>query len=357
MRSRIKTQLHKGRLVSTILAGAWRDRDFPELDLEEAGLDEVTPLLYGSGAAALGWKRIERTRLKNSASAELLHQAYRLHSLQAAIHEQKIAKVFGLLNNAGVDAFLAKGWVAASLYTDTALRPYGDIDLCVRSDHFKDAERILSRPEAGDCWVDLHRRFVELNDRSFEDLFDRARIVPINGEPIRILGREDHLALLCIHLLKHGAWRPIWLCDIAAAVESLPKDFDWQICLGENKTHVNWIETTIALSRELLQARVERLPEHHHRILPEWLIANVLVQWSHPFAIDQPPMKHPIPMASLVRQPGNLIDGLRNRWPNAIIATVSVNGRFNNLPRLPYQLANCGARVAELLTPKKETES
>lgn len=357
MASKMKNRLRQGKLVSTMLAGAWRPESLPDLDLDEAGLNEVTPLLYGSGAAALGWKRVARSHLKDSASAELLHQAYRLHALQAAIHEQKIAKVFGLLNRAGVDAFLAKGWAAASLYSDTAMRPYGDIDLCVRPDHFSKAEEILSTPEAADCWVDLHKSFVELKDRRFDELFERARLEPLNGESIRIPSEEDHLALLCIHLLKHGAWRPIWLCDIAAAIESLPDGFDWKVCLGTNRTRANWIETAIALSQALLQADTGRLPKREVNHLPAWLIENVLLQWSHPFAMDQAPMNHLVPISGLLRQPANLIDGLRNRWPNAIIATISVNGRFNNVPRLPYQLANCGARMASVLTRTKQTES
>jgi hypothetical protein len=35
---------------------------------------------------------------------------------------------------------------------------------------------------------------------------------------------------------------------------------------------------------------------------------------------------------------------LGQRWPNPILATVSVNGQFNSFPRLPYQLGNCLVR-------------
>jgi hypothetical protein len=78
-------------------------------------------------------------------------------------------------------------------------------------------------------------------------------------------------------------------------------------------------------------------------------VENVLQQWNRPFAIHQPPMSHPIPMTDLFRHPSGLIEGLRQRWPNPIIATISVNGRFNNLPRLPYQMANCFSRIGRLI--------
>jgi len=350
-------KLRKGGLVAAVLSGAWRQGDLPELNISELDLDEATPLLNGSGGASLAWKRIANTHLQNSASAEVLHQAYRLHSLQSAMHEEKIAKVFRLLRQARVNPILAKGWVAARMYGDSGLRPYGDIDLCVRREQFKAAEEVLNSPEASDCSVDLHRHFVELSDRTFDEILERSGVAALGGEEIRTLGPEDHLGLLCIHFLRHGGWRPIWLCDIGATVESLPEGFDWNVCLGRNNTRASWIESAIGLAGRLLGAKTSHLPVKPAARLPAWLIENVLTQWANPFAIDQPPMRHPVPMAVLLHHPAGLVDGLRQRWPNAILATISVNGKFNNMPRLPYQLANCLARVRRLFLVDEETAS
>lgn len=348
MRSREMSR--KGSLVATMLSGAWRSSPFPPLHISEAELDEVTPLLYGSGAAALGWRRLTDTDLRNTSSAEVLHQAYRLQSLQADIHEQKIEKVFRLLRRARVDAVLAKGWVAARLYGDTAVRAYGDIDICVRPEQFKFAEEVLGATEANDCWVDLHKHFYEIEERTIDEIFARSRLISLGEEQIRTLCPEDHLALLCIHFLKHGAWRPLWLCDIGAAIESLPASFDWNLCLGRNKTRASWIICAIGLAKRLLRARTENLPITAEAMgPPPWLVENVLQQWAHPFAINQSPISHPVPMTHLLRHPAGLLEGLRKRWPNAIIATVSVNGKFNNFPRLPYQMANCISRMGRLL--------
>ena len=339
----------KGSLVAEVLAGAWRASALPTLEISERELDEVTPLLYDSGTAALGWRRVSKTPLRDSSSAEVLHQAYRLQSLQSEIHEQKIAKVFRLLRQSQVEALLGKGWATAGMYAEKALRPYGDIDICVRPEHFKLAEEILNTPEAADCWVDLHKHFSEIDERTVDDLFARSRTVSLGEEQIRILGPEDQLALSCIHLLKHGAWRPLWLCDVGVAIESLPATFDWDLCLGRNNTRAHWITCAIGLAKRLLRADTENLPAEIEPELPAWLIGNVLKQWANPFAIDQPPMSHPVPMSYLLRHPSGLVDGLRQRWPNPIIATVSVNGEFNNLPRLPYQMANCLSRIGRLL--------
>ena len=338
-----------GRLVAEVLAGSWRTSNVPPLEISEPELDAVTPLLYDSGTAALGWNRISKTSLRDSSSGELLHHAYRLQSLQSEIHEQKIEQLFRLLRQANVEAVLAKGWATAGFYSARALRPFGDIDICVRPEHYRSAEAVLRDPEAEDCWVDLHQHFSEIDDRTIDQLFARSSTVSLRSEQIRILGLEDQLALSCIHLLKHGAWRPLWLCDVGVIIESLPPAFDWNICLGANQTRANWIVCAIGLAKRLLRADTERLPAKLNIQLPGWLISNVLRQWERPFAINQPPMSHPIPLADLLRHPVGLLEGLRQRWPNPILATISVNGEFNNLPRLPYQMANCLARLGRLL--------
>ncbi|HWN11884.1 MAG TPA: nucleotidyltransferase family protein [Pyrinomonadaceae bacterium] len=347
----MKPTVRKGELVARVLAGSWRASKLPPLEISALELDEVSPLLYGSGAAALGWRRLSQTDLRESPPAELLHQAYRLLALQSEIHEEKIERVFRLLRQSSIEAVLAKGWAAAGLYPERTLRPYGDIDLCVHPRHFNLAKKVLAAPEVNDCWIDLHEHFSELADRKIDDVFARAASVSLRSETIRIVGREDHLALSAIHLLKHGAWRPLWLCDIGAAVESLPASFDWETCLGRDQKRAGWIVSAIGLANRLLAANVQALPVSAKAVeLPEWLVENVLKHWANPFAINQPPMRHPIPMAAQWRSPRGLAKALRERWPDPILATISVNGRFNSFPRWPYQVANCMSRILRVVT-------
>jgi hypothetical protein len=349
----MRTTKRQGQLVAKALAGAWRSKDLPVFDLSKSELDEITPLLMGSGAAALSWRRVSNSCLRESPSGELLHQAYRLQSLQSEIQEQKIEKVFRLLRGASVEAILAKGWAAAGLYPDRTLRPYGDIDICVRPRDYKLVEELFSQPDASECPVDLHRHFSEIGNRSVDELLSRSRLQQVGQEQLRVLSDEDHLALLCIHLLKHGAWRPLWLCDVAVVMESASASFDWELCLGKDDTRANWIRCGFGLAHRLLDARTDKLPSKVGRLTPpEWLIETVLKQWSTPFAAYQAPMNHPIPMADLWRQPLDLFDGVRQRWPNPIIATISVHGRLNNVPRLPYQIANCVTRAIRFLIPR-----
>lgn len=347
------SQVELANLVSGILAGSWRTLH-PGAKLPpnfgEADLDRVTPLLYNSGAGGIGWWRIRHTDLSASASAEVLHQAYRLQSLQAAIHETKIKKLFRALRHAGVDPLLFKGWSIARLYPDAALRAYGDIDICVRPAAYKQAQEVVSRPQLKDCWVDLHDRLYEIEDRPLEEVFARSRLVTLGEERIRVPALEDHFALLAIHFLKHGGWRPLSLCDLGLLLESLPEDFDWAVCLGKSRRRVNWIVSAIGLAHLLLDARIDdpAIAVRAKRI-PDWLLRSVLKEWETPLAIKQSPMKHPVPIASTLRSPTGLPKAIGQRWPNPILATISMNGQFNNFPRLPYQIGNLFARVGKFI--------
>lgn len=336
-----RRDIRKGLLVSAVLAGAWRNSEFPPINITQHDLDEITPLLCTSGVAALAWRRLSSTHLHESSTAAVLHQTYRLQSLQSAIQEEQIERVFRTLRAASVDAILAKGWAAAAFYTNRGLRPCGDIDICVRPSDFRMAQEVLSRPEANDCLVDLHKNFTELNDRSIDEIFARSIVVKLGHEEIRLLGPEDHLALLCIHLLKHGAWRPLWLCDIAAALESLPATFDWNIFLGRDPRRTAWIGCAVGLAHRLLGARIGHLPlKVEQTEVPPWLIRGLLEQWSSLFPADHLPIQPAPLMAKNLRTGRNIIKGVIERWPDPITATFNLGGNFNNFPRLPYQLAD-----------------
>ena len=348
----------RGRLVATALERSWRTSPPAELHLSPTQFEEVTPLLYDSGAAALGWWRIRETALRETPSGELLHQAFRLLALQANIHQTKIQKLFQIMRAAGVEPILLKGWAIARLYPQPALRPYGDFDLFVRPRDSRAARRVIESEAARGSWVDLHSRLDELPETSAEDLFARSQLVACGDEPVRVPGAEDHFALLAIHLLKHGAWRPTWLCDLGLLLESLPGNFDWDLCLGRNKRRANWILSAIGLAHELVGAEIaDEEIAARAREIPAWLARSVLKEWETPFAIDQPPMSHRAPMRSYLRHPRGFLSDLAHRWPNPILATVSVNGEFNRWPRLPYQLGNCFLRVGRLVFGPQESET
>ncbi|MFN2578345.1 MAG: nucleotidyltransferase family protein [Pyrinomonadaceae bacterium] len=340
-----------GQLVAATLKKSWISSPQPELPLDLSQIEAVTPLLYESGAAALGWWRLRDTKFSGTSSGELLHQAFRLFALRARTHEIRIEKLARLFREKNVEVILIKGWSIARHYPQQALRPYGDIDLLVRPGDYAAAAKVLSSEELRDCFTDLHTGPFELSDRSITDVFSRSQFVPCGDEQVRVLALEDHFALLAIHLLKHGAWRPLWLCDVGLLVDTMSSEFDWELCLGKDKRRSNWILSAIGLAGALLDASIndEQIRARAHA--PAWLIESVSKNWQAPFAGAHAPQKHRAPIRSYFRRPRGLLGDLGRRWPDPILSTISANGTFGHRPRLRYQIHNCVQRAARLALP------
>ena len=334
-----------GELVAAVLAGSWRLSP-PSLALSPAALAEVTPLLLTTGSGSLGWWRVRSTGLATGEAALELRQAYRLHTLQAVRHEQHVVTAITLLRSAGVEPLLVKGWAVARLYPERGLRPYGDIDLCVRPEQHSVALEIIGAATVDVGAVDLHKGLRELHRPSLDEVYDRSEVVRLAEADVPILGPEDHLRYLCMHMLRHGAYRALWLCDVAVVLESLPEDFDWDYLLSGDRRRADWVVCAIGLAHRLLGAEVEGFPvEQRARQLPRWLAPSVLRQWS----LQTHYMNTPS-LAYCMRHPTQIPRALRLRWPNPIQATVGVGGAFNELPRLPFQLGECVLRAAYFTT-------
>ncbi len=336
-----------GKLVATALSGAWR-RTPPPFELAADELNEVAPLLLRSGAGALGWWRARDTDLRGSPAALELRDAYRLHSLHSAMHQSEIRHAVLLLRASGIEPVLVKGWAVARFYPEMGLRPYGDIDLCFSREQYRAAEKLLERPAGKKLTVDLHDGFGQLDSTSPDDLLARSIMISIGDIEVRTLGLEDHLRILCTHLLRHSVWRPLWLCDIAAALEALPADFDWECFLGGDPVQADWLACAIGLAHQLLGVEVGPLPvAERARNLPSWLVPQVLRNWSRPFPELYPPLSYTRPLATYLRDPRGLIHTLRMRWPDAIEATVRLHGPLDESARLPYQLRNLLSRFGK----------
>lgn len=328
----------RGRLIARILNGAWRSLP-PELEISSADVTEIATLLLGSGAGALGWWRIRESDLNISPAAEELRQAYRLHTLHALAYQQKIKSAFSLLRVHNIEPILIKGWANARLYPQAGLRPYGDVDLCVRPDlHDRALSLLLGMSDARICPVDLHKALGRLDGRGWEEFYARSRVVKLDDEGVRVLSPEDHLHILCFHMLEDGAWRPIQLCDISAALEAADSSFDWDVCLGGDKRRAKWVASAIGLAHTLLGARLADTPkELREARAPRWLLPAVLKHWERPCLEDHRP---PELIAKTLCQPMRLPKAALKRWPDPIGATIRLKGSFNALPRLPFQLSD-----------------
>ena len=295
------------------------------------------------------------------ATAKGKAQAARILALEDCRNEGSVERVVSILNDAEIEPLLFKGWAVARHYAATHLRPYGDIDLCVPSAAYGAAQNALrrhaqknqGRPERGDffidcgpyakvCRVDLHENLAAAYMPDVGTLYERSTRVRCGVAAVRLLSPEDHLRLVCTHFLRHGAWRPLWLCDVAAMVEALTADFDWSRCLSSDERIAGWIRAGITMAHRVLACRVERVP---FGVLwadqPAWIERVMLREWEAPFALRWGGS----PALTIPRHARDFASWLRARWPNPIRAVVGVHGSFGNAPRLPFQLAHFATGV------------
>ncbi|HZS43933.1 MAG TPA: nucleotidyltransferase family protein [Blastocatellia bacterium] len=327
-----------GRMIAEMLATSWRDVPEPP-DINAGDLTAIAPILIRSGTGALGWWGIRDSHLAKSEAARELQLAYFNQKLLADERAADLKELFSLFAPAGITPILHKGWAAARVYPKTGLRPPGDIDLIVHPGQQQQAIELVNEFKDGQANIDLaHHELNELSDRTLDDLFARSRCVYLGKVPIRVLGPEDNLRLLSLHYIRHYGYRPLWLCDVAAAVESASADFDWDLCLGRDSRQANWIKAAIMLSHKLLRADLSTTPLVRARVhLPSYLIAEILNSWAAGYRTNyELTPKIERKMFTYFYRPREIFRGLADRWPSSLKVAVDYRQPINRLPRLPF---------------------
>jgi len=300
--------------------------------MDAGTLAALLPALKHGGVAGLAWNRVRRSPLADTPAGHELRQQFRHQALQRAVHEQALVEAWERLEGAGEDALLGKGWAASQLYPSAGLRPCGDIDLYVGVEWHARAFAALAgggRPLP----IDLHRGLADLSDRDLATVWGRSRILDRGSVRVRVPGPEDHLRLLSLHMLRHGVTRPMWLCDVAVALETRPPDFDWDWFRAGRSRRTAAALVGLRLAGELLGADLDGVPGV---AMPRWVAPAVLRAWASGIHRREPWLNQ-------VRvAPGR---ALREHWPGPIEATIGVGGRFDRWPRLPYQLAHLAGRA------------
>jgi hypothetical protein len=349
--------------IGSILAGSWRAEP-GAANVSETALAGCLPVLSTTGAAGLAWRRVSRNpSLRTTDGAERLHGLARQQAVDAMLHDRALAALATLFEAEGLQPIVFKGAALAPYYAERHLRPMGDVDLCAPPGRFDDLAECFRRngfqqfaasedPDRGrvlcflspgaladtDLEIDLHEHFERYRLAPLDEVFARARPLQVGARSVLTLAVEDHLRLVALHYLLHGGWRALSLCDIAAMLEAVPPEVDWDLCLGPAPHRRRWLSLTFELAHHLLDARLDALPpECREPRLPEWLTATVLGAWQEPFSDHDAR-----PLLSYVwrHRRRRFLAELLARWPNPIRATVELDAGFSGLPRWPYQLAH-----------------
>lgn len=319
------SSLSAGRALADVLAGSWRQEPLflsPET-IGASQLEALLPLLAGSGAGALAWRRLRHSALAQHPVALMLQKRHFKQALDAKLQERDLLYVFQTLQAVEVRPLLAKGWATARLYPETGLRAVGDIDLLIDPAGKAATEKALGitviENSLGGQW-DIKTQVPAIYQISNAALFAHQEHVKLGETEIAVLGAEDQLRILCLHFLKHGGWRPLWLCDVAVALESRPQNFNWERCLGHDKRCAQRILCTLGLAHQILGASLEGTPVAERSIRPPvWMVSAILKRWGAPptgLVFRREPF-----LDSLRTQP-NFWQAMRKRWPDSVQATM-----------------------------------
>jgi hypothetical protein len=249
-----------------------------------------------------------------------------------------------------VEPLLVKGWAIAQLYPEVGLRQHADIDLIMRPDQMKAAVFCLVDSSVRGPAVDLHAGSASLDPVDFDELASRALSVPFGELTVRVPALEDHLRILAVHALRHGMVRPLWLCDLAIAVERRPAYFDWPRCLGSDRQRRQWVVAALALAHRLLGANLTGTPiTASNDVVPEWLSKAVFRGWGRGAGdlTERPPA-----FRALISSLGDrrlFGEEWRLRWDKPIQATIELGCPLNGLPRFPFQVTIAARRLPKLV--------
>lgn len=271
----------------------------------------------------------------------IIEDEIRWNLLQQKALNLRATQAFTLLRDNGIEPILIKGPAAAIYYPESKIRLSADIDLAVANHSFDAASAICASAAAIGLAIDLHRELRHLDTVNWESLFEKSRLVDIDGAAsIRVLCPEDHLRVLIVHWLTDGGSDRERLWDIYYAIENRPPDFDWGRFLdlvGENRRR--WLVCTIGLAHHFLGLDVDDTPiANQVRDVPRWLIKTVEQEWAS--AVPKRPME------VTLKSPRMFFQQARKRLrPNPIWATVQMEGSFDARTRFFYRVGNFFTRI------------
>jgi hypothetical protein len=265
-------------------------------------------------------------------------------ALHSRVQEEKIKKAFAIFRENKIEPILIKGWAAASLYPNKSDRIFADIDLCIDPTLFQKAKDLAEQEDVKKLNVDLHCGFRRLDTVGWENLYENSLLVKIDEVEIRVLRPEDHLRVLCVHWLNDGGAEKERLKDIYFAVKNRPENFDWQRCLeivGPKRRR--WIVCCIGLAKKYMGLSLKDTPiEAESEDLPGWIIKTVEKEWQSDVRL--------MPLNTCLGDKKLLFRQIRKRIPpNAIQATIEMEGNFDGRPRIFYQIGNIFIRIAPSL--------
>lgn len=261
--------------------------DFFELAMQH----RVLPLVY----------RNLRKYCSNSVPQEILDQGkqiYRKNGARNLMMTGYLSRVLSLLKEHDIPAIPFKGPVLSiTLYGDSALRSFGDIDVLIQRHHLVRAVKILAIQGFLPAFPLNDQQLLKLSktdnefplihktngitldlqweitggyfpsQMTFDDLFVTHKRTKIGGEEISVFSDEDLLFYLCVHGNQH-TWKQLdHVCCVAALIENSPNlDWDSVFSTASKYRGLRMLLIGLLLAHDLLEATI---PEQFLKHLQE----------------------------------------------------------------------------------------
>ncbi len=319
----------RGRLAAELLRGIWRE-DVSSSDVE---IDDVLRrTLAQTGGLGLAARRLI-THVDPVAIDARATQWWQAR--EAAAQGRAVVDAVATLRSAGIEPVLLKGLAAARHYPIAGARPSGDVDLLVSPGCLLtsiDVLRDLGYHRKGggtrssgepfvtlvgpDAVIDLQTGLWPLDQGEARRALSADASFCLEGVPIRVPPTEVEIRLFAVHAVKHGFLRPIWSCDVAAAIERSP-DVPWDVVLAGPWRVRSWIVGAVGVAERLLGMRVPAEVRKHCQGSGAWLEPLVLACWGNG---ERPGGSGDALVGALVRQHSlsAAIRALLQAWPDGL---------------------------------------
>jgi hypothetical protein len=239
------------------------DADWNDL-VQESKRQLVAPLFYRR------LKKLEYAIIPPPFVVEQLRNSYLRNSARGVWFMNGLSLILNALHDENISTILYKGiYLAGELYEDVALRPIIDIDILVHEHDLLKAQRCIDETQRRHPiqYPDLDLKtqtseITSLHNIDMDGVWNRARLVSINGVNTLVLGPEDMFLTLCIHhFFQHAGQLSIGIrifCDVSAVLDRYQDEIDWeQVELRADEWGVsNCVSLALRLTRDLLNTTV-----------------------------------------------------------------------------------------------------
>lgn len=212
---------------------------------ELASIHKVLPLVGDAVHPVSGARECFSAR-KPEIRRQVMLQAQRTHAFLELNRK---------LREAVIRVLVVKGIACRSLYPKGDLRLSADEDLLVAPGYLDRAKAVLETmglstaeqsPEAyeypyrdphGPLYIELHAHLFPPDSEAygswngyFRQVFDRAEVIQIQGEPVQTMAPSDHMLYLILHAFKHFLHSGVGIrqvCDIVQCTNAWGSRVDW----------------------------------------------------------------------------------------------------------------------------------